>query len=418
METVRVRNNQAPRDGEWGPGWPTLLAGFCGMATGWNFTTVVASLFIKPMQAEFGWTRTELSFAPIAGLIVAFLMPLTGLLLDRFGARRIALIGLIAMAAAFAVFAIIPASRLFFYAAVLLLGVAGSLSNSIVMARGTTPWFRRNLGLAIGLMMTGASVSAAIVVPLLSLVIQHSGWRAGFVSLAGLTLLFGLIPAVVWFHEPTAAQRPPDAEAPVRHPMGLIARTAAFWKLVGACGIAALPIGGFIGHLIPLLTDRGLTAAGAAGFGSLFALAIGSGRIVNGFLLDRVHPPLVTGITLLLASTGAALLWLVGVGFGWALTAAAIALIGLAQGAEGDYIKFFSMRLFGLGNFARVVAIMAMTISLGMAFGGLLFAWIFDRYGSYSPAIVGSIMLYAVGAAIFFSIRMAMPLRSVSGLPI
>lgn len=401
-------------DSEWRLGWRTLLAGFFGMATGWNFANVVASIFLKPMQAEFGWTRAELSFAPIAGLIVALLLPFTGVLLDRFSPRRIAIIGLLGMAGAFLFFAVIPVNHLYYYAAVLFLGLAGGLSNSVVLARGVAPWFKRHLGTAIGLMMTGASVSAAVVVPLLSFIVRDFGWRSGFVALAGLTALFGVLPVLAWFREPSRQQQAARQGMPERHPLREIISTIAFWQVAVASGIAALPIGGFISHLIPLLTDRGLTLEIAASFGSVFAIAIGVGRIANGVLLDRLHPPLVTAATLTLAASGAALLYFYGgEGAAWVLLATAIALIGLAQGAEGDYIKFFSMRLFGLGNFGRVVSLMAMTISIGMAMGGLIFAWIFDIYGSYAPAIVGSILLYALGGAIFVTIRMIPPLNAV-----
>jgi predicted MFS family arabinose efflux permease len=141
-------------------------------------------------------------------------------------------------------------------------------------------------------------------------------------------------------------------------------------------------------------------------------VSVGVGRIANGIALDRLNPPLVIASTLVLAGAGALMLYVLNLpSTGNAAIAIAIALLGLAQGAEGDYIMFFSMRLFGLQNFSRVVSIQSMVIGVGMALGGLVFAKVFDVFGSYRPAILGSALLYTVGAIIFGSIRMKRELR-------
>lgn len=395
---------------EWSVGWRPLTAAFFAMASGWNFATMVAGVFLKPMQADWGWTRTELSFAPMAGLIMAAMLPVTGMLLDRFGPRRVAITGITAMTVALLLFALVPANRILFYAAAVFLGLSASISNSVVLARGVTPWFERNLGAAIGLMMTGASAAAAVLVPLLSWIVADFGWRTGFVALSAITFLLGFLPALIWFREPDHAHGAAEALRDSRDPICRILRTLAFWQVALGSAIAAIPIGGFLAHLIPIFVEFGFTMQSAAIFGSIFAIAIGFGRIANGVALDRLHPPLVTMATLCLAAAGVVILYLAGGGAAVAVLGLGVALIGLAQGAEGDYITFFSMRLFGLANFNRVVALMAMTISAGMALGGLLFSRLFDLYGGYSVAILASIALYAGGGLIFLTIRMRNPL--------
>jgi predicted MFS family arabinose efflux permease len=397
----------ATRMGEWAAGWRTLTAAFFAASVGWNFANIAASIFIKPMQAEFGWTRTQLSFGPLAGLLVALLMPLTGLLLDRWGSRRVVTTGLVAIAAGFALFARMPVNHTIFVICTIYLGIAGAISNSVVMGRGVAPWFPQNLGTAIAIMMTGASVSVATAVPLLARVIAHFGWRSGFVVLTAATLTIGLPLVLLWFREPAAPLQGGRNVSQQRDSMRAIAATTQFWQLTIACAAAALPIGGFIGHLMTLLSDRGLTVGAAAWVGSLFAISVGLGRIANGLALDRLYPPLVAACTLLLAATGALLLYVsnspTAAG---AEIAVPIALLGLAQGAEGDYIMFFSMRIFGLRNLSRVLSIQSMTIGVGMALGGLAFAKVFDIFGSYRPAILSSALLYTVGAIVFGTIRM------------
>ena len=393
------------RRNEWAAGWRTLIAAFFATGVGWNFASVASALFLKPMQAEFGWTRTELSFGPFAGLLVAFSLPVTGLLLDRFGSRRVALTGLVAIACAYALFACTPVNHALFYVFVICLGLAGAISNSVVMSRGVAPWFNRNLGAAIGTMMVGTSILAAVAVPILSRVIERYGWRSGFWALAAGTLAVGLPLALLWFREPTLSG--PDERRAGADSFRRVSGTVQFWQLIIACGVAALPIGGFISHLIPLLGDLGLPIRTAAWLGSVFAVSVGIGRVATGAALDRLYPPLVIAITLALAACGALLLYLTGsyAAERWTFVGP-IALLGLAQGAEGDYIVFFSMRLFGIRNLSRVVSILATTIGLGMALGGLAFAKVFDLTGSYRFAVLASVALYAIGAIVFGTVSM------------
>ena len=405
-----------PREahGEWARGWRTLLAAFFAMGTGWNSAMNASGLFLKSMQADFGWSRTQLSLGAVGGFLFALLLPVTGVLLDRFGARRIAIVGILGMAAAFALLAAVPPKQVLFYAAVGALALAGAVNNSIVLGRGVSLWFRDSLGTAIGLMTTGASLSGAIMIPVLSQVIAAHGWRTGFLTQALITVLVIFPLVFLWFREPSLPGVDSTTTPQVPDPLSSIARTRQFWQLTIACGLAAFPIGGFIGHLIPLLTDGGLPAQIAARYGALFAIAIGFGRIANGALLDRLHAPRVTATTLLLAAGGSALLYACRPNFATmapVLLVAATIMIGLAQGAEGDYIAVFSVRLFGLRNFARVVSIMGMVISLGMALGGLLFARVVDLFGTYEPAVLGSIAMYAAGALVFLSMSMDPPLR-------
>jgi predicted MFS family arabinose efflux permease len=399
------------RRNEWAAGWRTLVAAFFATGVGWNFASVSSALFLKPMQAEFGWTRTELSYGPLAGLLVALSLPITGLLLDRFGSRRVAITGLMAIACAYALFACTPVNHALFDGCMICLGLAGAISNSVVMARGVAPWFNRNLGAAIGTMMVGTSLFAAIAVPLLSRVIERYGWRSGFWALVAATVTVGLPLALLWFREPASSG---PRERAGEDSFRAISGTVQFWQLIIACSIAALPIGGFISHLIPLLSDLGLPIRTAAWLGSVFAVSVGIGRVATGAALDRLYPPLVIGVTLALAACGALLLYLTGSSTTtrWAFVGP-IALLGLAQGAEGDYIIFFSMRLFGIRNLSRVVSILAMVIGLGMALGGLAFAKVFDLWGSYRFAVLGSVALYAIGAIIFGTVSMKPALNEI-----
>ncbi|VVO03410.1 MFS transporter [Pseudomonas fluorescens] len=417
MNTLRESTNTdyvsvAPRN-EWSAGATTLLASFLAMATSWNVVSVALSVFLKPMQAELGWTRIELSIAPLAGLITAFMLPFTGLLLDRFGPRKVALCGTLMMAITLRLFGFLPPGPFAFAALIFMLAIAGSTINSLVLARGVANWFQRRLGTALGILFAGASVALALLIPIISGIVNESGWRTGFLVYSGIAILFSFPILFALVREPRHQLAFTGGLAAPDRFIALLAQPN-FWKLASASLIAAIPIGGVINHLIPLLTDRGMNIAQAAQLGSVFAIAIGIGGLITGTLYDRLHPPLVTAVILALAAGGTAMLWILPVGNAETAVAfsalLAVGLTGLATGTEGNYIMYFSNRLFGLRNFSRVTTLLGLVISIGMAAGGLVFALVFDTTGAYNLALVGSIALYLVAAGVFLTI--SLPKRS------
>ena len=402
--------------GEWAGGWRTLAAACCGVGTTWVFFQITSGLFIIPMQADFGWSRKELSIGPIGGLLVAIFLPIAGMVIDRYGARRVAICGLIGLSCGFLMLAEVPARRFVFYTVVVYVSVVGSISNSVVFARGLASWFHRRFGTALGIMMTGISVTTAIGIPLLSKIIASWGWRAGFLLLAGIVGLIGLPVTLLWFR----ARPPQDASRgqPFAAPGSIagVLRERSFWHLVLATAIAAVPIGGYVSHLQPLLIAEGISGASAAAYGSLFVVAIGIGRLAVGALFDRAHPPIVAATTLGLSALGALIMaYPVVLESTLLLIGVSIAFIGLAQGAESDYLSFFSLRIFGVENFARVAAILAMVASAGMAVGGFAFAAMFDHFGDYHLAVKASSAMY-IAAGILFGLIDIKPVYSGASL--
>jgi predicted MFS family arabinose efflux permease len=399
--------------GEWASGWRPLVAACAGVGTTWIFFQLTAGLFIIPMQTEFGWSRSAVAVGPLAGLVSMLFYPLAGALIDRYGARPVALCGVTSLAVGFLMLAAVPANRTLFYCVVVFVAIAGAAANPIVFSKGIATWFVNRFGSALGLMMSGVSVTSALGIPLLSAVIAHFGWRVGYLALAGLIALLGLPLTHLWFRaRPTAftagtQHSRSDAGVTLREAI----RQGQFWLLTAAVAGAAVPIGGFLTHLQPLLAGSGVPRAAAAGFGSVFVLAIGSGRLGGGMLLDRMHPPYVACGLLTLSGLGALVMARIDPGQAtWPLLVLAVSMIGLAEGAESDYLAFFSLRLFGTRSFSKIVGILLMGAGAGMALGGLLFAALFDRYHSYAIALRVSVAAYLL-AALLFALLKVPPLR-------
>ena len=161
---------------------------------------------------------------------------------------------------------------------------------------------------------------------------------------------------------------------------------------------ANLPIGGFLSQLQPMLLDRRFEVATAAGIGSLFAGAIALGRLGSGWLVDRLWAPAVAGFFLCLPAIGALVLVLVERP-SVALAGAAAAFLGLAQGAEADFLAYLVPKYFGLRSYGAIFGSLLMIVSLALASGAVFFGLTHDHFGSYRPALVVSIGAYLTAAA-------------------
>ena len=360
------------------------------------------------MQREFGWSRGALAIGPIVGLVYSLLNPLGGMATDRYGARPVAIAGLIFLSIAILALAATPISPISFYGILVVLGVLGTVTNNVVYCKAVATWFTRNAGSAIALVLSGVSVFGAAMQPLLAFVIVRRGWRMGYVCLAGITLIIGLPLVLKWFRERDlyVHARASSISALPGASMAQAFRDKRYWLIVGAFGGAALPIGGFVSQLQPLLINKGYPVASAAIFVSVFLLATAVGRVAAGFLFDRYPPPFVAGAFLALSGIGALTLGLTDLSAVPRLApAGAISLIGLAQGAEGDFIALFTLRTFGLRHFSALFATIATASGIAFAIGGFMFAAVFDRRGDYTLAVLTSALILLFTALLAMTIK-------------
>jgi MFS family permease len=181
---------------------------------------------------------------------------------------------------------------------------------------------------------------------------------------------------------------------------GLSSREAwhsgAFWLMVGAFFLQSVGFHGYYLHLVPLLTDHGVSAQSAALVLSLGAVGATLGRVGGGYLLDRFFAPYVAVCFFCGSALGIFLLWSGAVG-GLAFVAAFLG--GLGVGAELDIIAYMVSRYFGLRAFGEIYGYVFAAFTLGGVIGPPLMGVGFDSTGSYSPVLGGFVVttLMAVG---------------------
>jgi MFS family permease len=183
---------------------------------------------------------------------------------------------------------------------------------------------------------------------------------------------------------------------------GSAARTSrTFWLIACAFSLAGGSAQACVIHLVPMLTDRGISAGNAALASSALGLAFVFGRVVAGYLVDRFFGPYVSVSFFVGMACGLALLWVGSSGAGAFLGAS---LVGLGMGGEGDLMPYMTSRYFGLRSFGEIYGSIFAIFTLAGAAAPLLMAIGFDRTGSYRAPL--SFFLLATLISIVLMMRL------------
>src|SRR6185295_669131 len=178
---------------------------FVGFGSAYTF-----SAFVGPLQQEFGASRGSVSLVfSLAGFLYFSLGIVSGPLADRWGSRRLAIIGMILTGAGLA--AASAARSLVEVYLAYGLGVGLGVGCSYVPAVGAVQrWFVRRRGLASGLAVSGIGVGTLVMPPLASFLIDHLGWRTAYLVLGGLAVVLGVGMAMMIANDPRDRGLAPD----------------------------------------------------------------------------------------------------------------------------------------------------------------------------------------------------------------
>src|ERR1700722_15203722 len=357
-------------------------------------------LFIKPLNQEFGWDRASISAAGgIAAIFSAITVPLVGSLIDRWGVRTVLLPIVVLCASSVALIALTPKSVVVFMLLFAITGVLGSGQGPLGYAKCVSAWFDDRRGLALGITMSGIGLGAALIPQYAQFLIGNFGWRAAYAGLGLLTLMVAFPAVFLFIREPakaktTAAQssasgdRSRDLE--VREVLG----GRRFWLIACALLLVSTVTQGLVVHTVPLLTDNGYSPETAATLMIAVGLSTMAGRLLSGYLVDRIFAPFVAAFFFLLPCLGIYLL-------DSAISpVAGIISLGLASGTEIDMIGFLTSRYFGMKRFGELYGYLFASFVVGSAVGPTMMGLAFERLHSYEPALwmFSVFMLVASGA--------------------
>ena len=386
-------------------------------------------VFIKPLEAEFGWSRTSLSIAAaLSLLLLGAAAPFTGRLADLWGGRAVVItsvallgIGTLASACVSKLWHVYVASGV-----LTALGAGGAgLTTAVPIA---VRWFEKRRGLIIGIAGAAMSAGQLVVVPLAMWLTLRFGWRESYLWLgAGLFIL--VLPIAIAFVRNDPRDKglaPYGASAPgtatptaystdARVSVTKAAQFPAFWLLAGSYFVCGYTSGGLIGtHLIPHAVDHGFSEmAGAQALGLTGAMSV-VGTIGSGWICDRFGRK--TPLAIYYFVRGLSLLFLTVVWDVPSLLLFAV-VFGLNYFSTVPPTTTLTANIFGRQSVGELSGWIFFAHQVGSALAALAGGWLFDQTGSYFWAFVSAALLAFVAAGLTLSIR-EQPVSRIAGAEI
>ncbi len=352
------------------------------------------------MVREFGWTRTQVTSGnALSKLVVGPLFGFTaGWMIDRFGPRRLMLIGILMAGLALVGLSTVSTLGMFYLFYVLnALGYVcgGPLPNQVLLSR----WFDKARGKAMGFAYLGIGVGGALV-PLLSVwLIANFGWQGALRTL-GVLIIVIAFPMAFFVKEAPEVEQERKQSAPPASISGAL-RSKSFYLLAlgSMCSIAA--VGGTNQHLKLFLSlDQKYSQDAAAGVVSLVLMFSLVGRVLMGWLADRIPKKYVMLLIYLLIAAAIPFLF-------YAARPGAIYLFaiifGIGLGGEYLIIPLVAAELFGVKVLGRLMGVVLTADGVAEALAPKFVAYLRDTGGSYHPgfgALLGMALVGALAVAV------------------
>lgn len=397
-------------------GW-ILLAAVVFVVLAGSGIRAVFGVFIKPIEAEFGWTRQQLSGAAALSLFVLGAVgPAVGWLADIWGPRRVMLLA----AATLGVGTILASFvahlwQLYASAGVLMAIGAGGLSMATISTIAAR-WFVARRGLILGILGGAMSAGQMLIVPLSMVIIHLYGWRSSFLWL-GIGVLLVALPLILAFIrddpkdmglEPygkgTPAGRvfggaPDERRVPVSEAMGI----PAFWLLAITFFVCGYTSNGLVlTHLIPHAAEHGFSEMHAAqALGLMGAMNI-VGTVLSGWICDRYGRK--GPLAFYYGVRGLSLIFLLYV---WNVPSLHIfaAIFGLNYISTVPPTTTLTANIFGRLSVGALSGWIFFSHQVGSAIGAWAGGAIFDVTGSYSWAFLSAAVMAFVAAGLSLLIK-------------
>ncbi|MBN1367076.1 MAG: MFS transporter [Dehalococcoidales bacterium] len=381
-------------------GWYIVGAGFLMGAYISGFIYFGFTAIIEPVVDEFGWSYAQVSFAAsLRGLEMSILAPIVGLLMDRWGPRRLIPVGAVFIGIGLFLLSRVNSLALF-YGAFILIAAGISVCSGVVPISVISNWFRRKLTTATGILVSGIAVGG-LLIPVATRLIDTFDWKFTM-AIIGLGALVILLPLSFLFrHNPEQYGYFPDGDSRSKRVSGetkspeqnngvnigvrqiIISRT--FWHIAIGFMCHVLVINALITHVMPYMSSIGINRT----FSSLAASAIPLisilGRLTFGWFGDRYSKKLVTVTAFILVGVGMLSIAYVTVDRVWLLILALI-FVGVGYGGPVPMQPALAIQYFGRTRLATLLGLIMGIASLGGIVGPPLAGFIFDKFGSYHIA--------------------------------
>jgi MFS family permease len=365
------------------------------------------AVYLAPMSADTGWSRTGISSAMTLDFLVMGVAGFGwGAASDRFGPRPVVLAGAILLGLGLVLASRATSLTQFQLTYGMMVGLAAGAFFAPMIAAATN-WFEDNRSLAVSLVSAGMGVAPMTISPFARWLITAYDWRTAMMTI-GIVAWALLIPAALLVRRPpvaavgaavgpvAAAEPSMSAAEAFRSPQFIVLALTFFF----CCGAHSGPIF----HMVSYAIGCGIAPMAAVSIYSVEGLSGLGGRLLLGLLSDRLgaKPVLIAGL-LVQAAAIASYLVVSRLGEFYMLSV----IFGLAYGGVMPLYAVLARESFGQRVMGTVFGAMTMASSIGMAFGPWAGGRIFDAFNSYMWLYVGgsAVALGAVAVAFTFQAR-------------
>ncbi len=375
-----------------------------GVMAGQIFATSILpfaamSLVLLPMTQEFGWSRTEFSFATTCIFFFGSisLWPI-GRLADRIGVRPVLLFGTAIVGLITVIMSLQTKSLMMLYTLYALLGIFGS--TGVVYMKIIAATFTKNRGKAMAILGAESMMATALIPLIANALMLHLGWRDMYIVFGAIILL--LVPVLYFTLEEPGRSEHKKPVALEGMTIGEALRDRVFWLTIVGVMAGMVVLTGMVPHMVPALIGKGFTQTQAVATSSMGMLAGLVGNLAGGYLADRYHTAKVAAPFALVSALGAFLLLNVTSTFGgWPMLVAAVGMGWFCFGAYRPLGTYFQTRFFGLKSFNEIAAVQFTVVNPVSAFAAPLIGSIFDHTHSYNIAFLMMIASGLIAAAVW-----------------
>jgi len=374
------------------------------------------------IERAFGWNRTQLSlalsFTRIEGGILG---PIEGYFIDKFGTRRMVLIGMVIMGLGWILFSRMN-HLLVFYFAYLVIALGQGLGSWLALHTMLNNWFIKRRSMVMGLANSVSRLGSLFLVPLIAwLVDPDVTSRFGWSNTA---LVLGIVVVVLAFpitriirDRPEDYGLLPDGESPSESlgkpgntkdflsvsnfdfTVSQALRTKAFWLIGIGHGFTSMVLLALMLHLAPMMTDMGYSLQTAAYVVSAYTAVSMVFQMVGGILGDRIPKNVALMIFSLLQAIGVFCLIL---GPATLTTAYIFALFfGTGFGGRSPISSSIRGEYFGRKHFGKIMGASQVPMNVLLLIGPIFAGYMRDIRGDYIHAFGVLGVLAAIGGFCF-----------------
>jgi len=377
--------------------WIIALVVFLQLVVFGGIMNNYSSLFVIPVTESLEISRGSFSLAVSVKDLVGFVATMfTGVLLFRFGYRKMILLGMSLAALSFALLAYMNDVRIFALGNAIL-GLCSGVCFTAGSAKIINDWFWKHRGLILGLVSMSTGLGGSVSCVLLTDIIEKNGWRAGYRFIA---ILFFLIIILIFFtirnrpaemgltlfgegEEPQAKKKQLKVNVnwPGFYTKELLKRPMFYLMAVCTlCSCLCAYVTFYV--VVPHMQGSGFSAIEAAAFQSTMLLVLAAGKLFWGGMCDRIGARRVSILCVMLVAVGQ---WLLTISNGHASAWTGIVLYSLGLPLTSVTIPLLTMSLVGYRSYDMAVGVFLSMVSVGAMVAQPVTNFVYDKIGTYSP---------------------------------